>query len=237
MGARLLQSVDRLPTVQTRAPYYPQRRGVAPPAGPRPDERLREDFARYVEELHGLGYLDEPDALPNRCVDSDDRDVDPQQTLSDRLGIAVAWPLRPEEWDEDTFYGLIEVFHDLVARPRERYWHDYASCGWHHSQFAVAPARALYRERVGRLLAAGAVPLQLAADGEDAGRLVHTPRDGRDELVATALVAPPDRPWTRSRTRPRCSVAAAPRRRTGGARASRWPACSRSAAQGSRPTC
>lgn len=52
----------------------------------------------------------------------------------------MAWPLRPEAWDEDTFYGLIEVIHDLVARPRERSWHDYGRCGWHYSEFAVVPA-------------------------------------------------------------------------------------------------
>jgi len=77
--------------------------------------------------------------------------------------------------------------HDLVARPRRRWWHDYSSCGWHYADFAVTPGRALYRWRVDRLLARHRTGLQLAAAGEDAGRLVRVTSDDRDRLVHAAL--------------------------------------------------
>lgn len=38
----------------------------------------------------------------------------------DRIGIDLLWPLRPGTWDEASFYSLIEVVHDPIARPRHR---------------------------------------------------------------------------------------------------------------------
>jgi len=78
--------------------------------------------------------------------------------------VADLWPLEATQgsWDEDTFYGLIEVFHDLVARPRGRTWHDYSGCGWHYSDFAIGVARNLYRWRINRLLSRSTTPLRLA---------------------------------------------------------------------------
>ena len=85
------------------------------------------------------------------------------------------------------FYGLIEVFHDLVARPRDRWWHNWNMCGWHYSVFAIAPARALYRWQMNRLLADAGIALRLAEDGEDAGHLVHLVDDDRRVLVDRVL--------------------------------------------------
>jgi hypothetical protein len=87
-------------------------------------------------------------------------------------------------WDTDTFYGLIEVFHDLLIRPRHRVEHD--DCGWHFSQFASAPAQALYRWRVDQLLARHEIGLRLSASGEDTGRLVRTLDKAREDLVERA---------------------------------------------------
>lgn len=63
-------------------------------------------------------------------------------------------------------------------------------CGWDYSGFALEPARVLYRWHVNRLLARYGVNLQLAAEGEDAGRLVRTAGDDRDDLVSRALHSP-----------------------------------------------
>jgi hypothetical protein len=128
--------------------------------------------------------------FPSECVD--ERDfvaVNESDLLEERLGVPDLWPLERSEatWDADTFYGLIEVIHDVVARPRARRWHDYSNCGWHYSEFAVAPARELYRWRVNRLLDRTTIPLRLAADGEDVGRLVATTDDARSELVQRLL--------------------------------------------------
>jgi len=45
----------------------------------------------------------------------------------------------------------------------------------------------VYRWKVNEVLARSQVPLQLAADGEDMGRLVHSAGDDRDELVHRVL--------------------------------------------------
>lgn len=74
--------------------------------------------------------------------------------------------------------------HDLVARPRHRWPHSYGGCGWHYSRFAAGPCRALYRWHVDRVLARHGVPLQMAAGGEDVGRLIHVVGDDRELLVA-----------------------------------------------------
>ncbi len=81
----------------------------------------------------------------------------------------------------------VEAVHDLVARPRDRSWHDYSHCGWHYSNFAIKPGQFLYRWQVNRLLARLDAGLELASDGEDTGRLVHTNNNGRCKLVDRAL--------------------------------------------------
>lgn len=77
-----------------------------------------------------------------------------------------------------------------MARPRNRFWHDYGGCGWDYSNYATAPGRAVYRWRVDQVLAAGGIPLRLADSGEDIGRLVHEPGDSRKDLVTAALATP-----------------------------------------------
>lgn len=110
-----------------------------------------------------------------------------------RLGIPDLWPLTPETWDEDTFYGLIEVFHDLVSRPRMRRFHNWNMCGWHHSEFHNGPARVLYRWKINQILRSAGIEYELATEGEDLGRLVAVTDDACSQLVHRALNdSPPD---------------------------------------------
>jgi hypothetical protein len=76
----------------------------------------------------------------------------------------------------------MECLHDLVARPRSRSYHDYASCGWHYENFAPEPGRILYRWRVNQLLDRSELGLRLADEGEDIGRLIAVVDDARSEL-------------------------------------------------------
>ena len=185
-AAQLLQAAPSLRQYRQPRPYYPQRIGSTAPAEPRGVDKVHRDFAALIAEFEGDGYL--ASAFPKDCVD-DRRPVrvDPDAELTARLGRSGLWPLRPDTWDQETFYGLIEVFHDLVARPRDRSWHDYSGCGWHYSGFARDPARAIYRWRVNALLSTSTIELRLAEEGEDVGRLVHVSDEGRTELVERAL--------------------------------------------------
>ncbi|MFJ2296191.1 hypothetical protein ACIOG7_31620 [Streptomyces sp. NPDC087894] len=169
-------------------PYWPHRKGVANPANPPHPEKARLDFVRLVMELHKSGYLVEQ--FGEECVDVDEELPDPAEVLKLRLGVGDLWPLRPQEWDEDTFFGLIEVFHDLVSRPRDRHFHDWDQCGWHHREFHSGPARVLYRWRMNRLLERSALHYRLADEGEDQGRLVAVTDEARADLVHRTLSAP-----------------------------------------------
>ena len=189
MLAELATSAPGIRRFSAPRPYWPQRLGREMP-GPYLDASgVRRGFAGLVGELERTGYLDQ--AFPRPCVD--DRDAlepDTAAELEKRLGTAGLWPLAPDEWDDSTFYGLIEVYHDLVSRPRERHYHDYASCGWHYSHFSATAGREVYRWRANELLQAAGISYRLADSGEDLGRLVAVFDDGRSALLADVLGHP-----------------------------------------------
>lgn len=165
-----------------RAPYWSQRRS-ANAQSPLSIDATWTRFVELVEGFNAQGYLAR--TFPEPCVDDDSSApfVDRSLFLEERLGVAGLWPLgRKPGWTEDVFFDLVEVFHDIVARPRRRWWHDYSSCGWHYSDFALDPARFLYRWRVNRLLERSTLPYRLAVDGEDVGRLVAVSDDAREDL-------------------------------------------------------
>ncbi|AWT46811.1 MULTISPECIES: hypothetical protein [Streptomyces] len=166
-------------------PYWPQRRDYWLSHDGSTARDARRDFARIIGEFTDNGYLAE--AFGEECVDDHTELRDPSEMIDRRLGIPHLWPLAPETWDEDTFYGLIEVFHDLVSRPRMRRFHSYSGCGWHHSEFHNGPARVLYRWKINQLLRDAGIEYELAAEGEDLGRLVAVTDDARSALMHQAL--------------------------------------------------
>lgn len=192
---RELLSADRqLPLEQDRRPYYAVRHHQ--PSGEPVEQsadrplRARREWAALVNRMLDIGYFDR--AAPRSCVDGT---RPPQHEVldgltGDLLGLTGLWPLSPGAWTDNTFYSLIEVVHDLVARPRDRVWHDHADCGWHYSEFAVSPGQMLYRWRANRLLARFDAGLEIASDGADTGRLVHTDAHDRHELVRRSLTHP-----------------------------------------------
>ncbi|MFI5814969.1 hypothetical protein ACIA7S_28925 [Streptomyces sp. NPDC051643] len=166
-------------------PYWPQRHGSGQSSDGRPARDARQDFARLIGDFADSGYLVE--VFGEYCVDDLDDLPDASEVIERRLGISDLWPLAPQTWDEDTFYGLVEVFHDLVSRPRTRWFHPYGSCGWHHQEFHNGLARILYRWKVNRLLHEAGIDYELAEEGEDLGRLVAVTDDARSRLVHRVL--------------------------------------------------
>lgn len=188
--ADLLAYAPRLREHRRPTPYWSMRRNLGGHSSPqRTLPQLQDDFTQLISVLLADGYFDR--ALPKICVDDPDGvDIDPNMVLAERLGVPDLWPLRPDQWDTDTFYDLIEVFHDLAARPRRRHWHSWNNCGWHFNGFATDIGRAVYRWRVNELLATGGIELRLADNGEDIGRLVHSVDDARTDLVRQVLDTP-----------------------------------------------
>ena len=181
----LIRRASELRHAAAPRPYWPQRcgNGLADDGSTARD--TRGDFARLIGEFTDNGYLVE--VFGEECVDDYSELPAASEVIDGRLGIPDLWPLAPETWDKDTFYGLIEVFHDLVSRPRLRRYHSYSGCGWHHSEFHNGPARALYRWKVNQLLREGGIEYELAAEGEDLGRLVAVTDDARSALVHRTL--------------------------------------------------
>jgi len=187
---RLVEQAGTLREATERAPYWSQRRAMPAPAAD--VGAAKRAFVRIVDELSAEGYLAR--AFPPGCVDDPAKPADPSTVLEDELGVSGLWPLATSApgWDQDRFYDLIEVFHDLVARPQTRRLHDFNDCGWHYGDFALEPARILYRWRINRLLAHHRIPYGLADAGEDEGRLVTTADDSRVDLVERALTGDQD---------------------------------------------
>jgi len=191
--AGLVSDTDQLPRYVTKR-YYSTRHN------PRPDSSLtlaqtKTAYAWVVVDLSRMGYFG--DAFGSACADDADSPGEQgQHQLSRLLGAdSPMWPLAgddeeltgvEQDWSEDLFFDVIEALHDLVARPRWRGWHEYDQ-HWDYQDFARAPGQAVYRWKVNELLARSEEPLQLAADGEDMGRLVHSAGDDRDELVHRVL--------------------------------------------------
>lgn len=155
------------------------------------DAAQREWLAAIYEFQH-RGYLGK--AAPDPCVDDDYPGVNPDDVLdtmiADRIGSRGLWSPRPPSWEEAAFFDLVEIFHDLVARPRRRHLHNFGGCGWHYSVFTPRPAQILYRWTVNRILARNGIELRLAKSGEDVGRLVGEAHDARSDLIEAALTAP-----------------------------------------------
>jgi hypothetical protein len=176
----LLRRADRLPEATVRQPYWSERRkGTVP--GRIPVGVVTREFVHLVNDLELRGYLEH--TFGKECVDAPS-DVDRADVFETELGIPDLWPLTAHRLakNKDIFYDVIEVVHDLVARPRTRSLHSYAGCGWHHGDFSIDAGRVLYRWQVNRLLARSDLALRLAEDGEDAGRLIAGTDDARAEL-------------------------------------------------------
>ncbi|MEU8205866.1 hypothetical protein [Streptosporangium sp. NPDC049046] len=167
--------------------YWPQRRTDTFPSLHSGLRDVRREFARTVTEFEDNGYLVE--AFGEECVDDHRELPDPAEVIDRRLGIAGLWPLTPTAWDDDTFYGLVEVFHDLVSRPRQRRFHSWNECGWHYSEFHAVPGQTLYRWKINHMLHSAGIEYKLAAEGEDLGRLVAVTDDARSHLIQQVLHA------------------------------------------------
>jgi hypothetical protein len=154
-------------------------------------EEVVRAFVQLINEFMANGYL--VLAFGQECVDDHDpspRDPSPnaQEILSSRLGYPIEWPLKMIKPDLDDLCDLIEVFHDLVARPSRRWHHEHPGC-WHYTDFARGSGRRLYRWRVNRLLASSTLGVRLAEEGEDLGRLVRVEPTGLEDLPERAVQA------------------------------------------------
>ncbi|MFF1820421.1 hypothetical protein ACFVWG_24155 [Kribbella sp. NPDC058245] len=184
----LLRRADSLPLPRQRVPYWSERQTGASVNSLSSTATARE-FKRIVRNLLERGYFEK--AFEKDCVD-DPSDTEPAGVIEEMTGRADLWVMDPTELAEDrnAFCDLIEVLHDLVARPQFRTFHSYSGCGWHHKDFSRDSGQTLYRWRVNNLLDRSQMGLRLAESGEDIGRLVEITDEARGDLISSMTEKP-----------------------------------------------
>lgn len=185
---RIFQAIDQLREESERRPYWTERsRGRT--AQPLDHTAVAERFSALIHDFYSRGYLDRE--IPFDCVDDPTRGADPDAFIEAHTGRGGVWPLvrhtRELAEDQDLLFDLIEIFHDVVARPVTGSYHSWNNCGWHYQRFDGDVGRELYRWEVNRLLAKSSIGYRLATEGEDIGRLVTATDDARDALIQSML--------------------------------------------------
>ncbi|MBL7500968.1 hypothetical protein I6A84_02320 [Frankia sp. CNm7] len=169
-----------------RVPYWRERMGGPHRPAHMSADALARQYVDLVRELEVSGYFAR--RFGTDCVDNP-YDPSPAHLIEGEFGQPTTWPIDPEllAADRENIFQMIEVLHDLVARPQRRDLHSYNGCGWHHHEFDLGSGRAVYRWRVNSLLRRADVPYRLADDGADVGRLVGVTDDARAQLVQSLL--------------------------------------------------
>ena len=181
----LMDGADHLLEDPARRPYWRERHGPSEGTPALDAASFSREFVALIGELEDYGYFAK--RFGKDCVDDPYGDL-PAQVIRRELRLNVAWPLDPAELvvDQSALFDVIELLHDLAARPRTRSLHSYGGCGWHYSSYDIQTGRQVYRWRVNRLLVRSDLGLRLADEGVDAGRLVTITDEGRGDLIRTA---------------------------------------------------
>ena len=78
------------------------------------------------------------------------------------------WPYRNEgeHYDADTLFDVLEALHDLVSKPVDGRYHDFAQCGWHYTAFDQQKGQEEFRRLINPTLTRYEQPLQMTSNGE-----------------------------------------------------------------------
>lgn len=180
--SEVLDAFHVLPSASGRAPYFAQRSGgqLGPPVGA---WGLSAMLYEYVERLRTLGYFEEavPDSWRAGPAGGEQLDF----VLMRRLGVGHLWTgFNPTSWDDawsaDLVFSVIEVFDELVSRPRLTL---YNGDDRRFRDFGRETGQALFRAWVNARLATSLLRFRMAESGEDAGRIVIASTAEEDEYL------------------------------------------------------
>jgi hypothetical protein len=184
--AQLSEELDRLPSELQPKPHWSQRQtGSTPQLRPSLQTVVRR-VRTAISDLERRHFFAE--VLGYECVDDrSESTTDIVEQLDRRIGKGHLDKLPDEDWSVDDLFDVVEVYHDLAARPSDGYHHNYMGCGFHPTAYSRAAGRAIYIWTINEILKRSDLQHQLATTGEDAGRLVRATDEGSEELILTAL--------------------------------------------------
>jgi hypothetical protein len=164
----VISSTSTLRLSREHRAYFSERSGGG--VGRDIDEvQLRSDVSTLLHNLRALGYFEQ--AIPYSSIDSHDTAAAIDLELHRKSGTPGLWQVAPLSWTGSLFFDVVEVFHDLVARPRLT-WHDASAVLWRFDDFNQDAGQELFRFWINGLFERSPLPYRLSESGEDVGRLV-----------------------------------------------------------------
>ncbi|HSZ15107.1 MAG TPA: hypothetical protein VK790_13810 [Solirubrobacteraceae bacterium] len=178
--------------------YFSERQGRGPKAEPIPFPEFREVVISVFDQLRERGYMQE--AFGYDCVDAGDVDgilgSNPDAHFLRTIRRKRVWPYWTEvdssfgvivpayqDWDEDTLFDVVEVMHDLVSRPVDGHYHDYAQCGWHYNTFDKKAGEAAFRSEMNGVLRMHDPPYEM----NDQGQIVEAAPEEFHTLLSASV--------------------------------------------------
>jgi hypothetical protein len=180
--------------------YFSQRHGRGPKAGPLGFDSVRKLVVNVLDDFREREYFQE--AFGYTCVDAGlvngTVGSDPNAFFLRKIMRENLWPYWEEVctfsdgfnnvyeprwtlWDADTLCDVIEVLHDMVSKPVDGRYHDYANCGWHYDKFDRLAGQADFRREMTDVLRMG----DPAYEFDDLGHIVEAaPAEFRQLLEA-----------------------------------------------------
>lgn len=150
--------------------YYSIRTGKNPDAVKFDLSMLLRLFREIYILLLSKGYFQE--AFGYDCVDEGEvrgelgSDIEAQ--MFRKLRKPGLWPIgdRYTDYSEDDLFDVVEFLYDCVSKPVDGYYHDYADCGMHYSEFDKASGQQEFRQEINELLPGYRDGYEVSEDGE-----------------------------------------------------------------------
>jgi hypothetical protein len=139
-----------------------------------------DDFTNrgYFQEYYGYNCVDaEDNFVPGKAGDNI------SNFIFRKLKRRLEWPLNIKDFDEDTLFDIIELYHDTISYPVDGYYHSFCQCGYHYSSFDAVKGQEEYRKEINEILADYENGYELNNNGE----VVLLLAPGLNELTAASI--------------------------------------------------
>ena len=133
--------------------YWSQRKGITAKFDL---TMLKKSWLSIFNYFTSLGYYQE--YYGYLCVDAGSVDGKAGNDISEfifrKTRRIITYPFSDlmNNLDEDTFFDLIELFHDTISFPVEGFYHSYSGCGYHYNKFDAEKGQEEYRKNINEIL-------------------------------------------------------------------------------------